>query len=501
MSGPLRCLILSGACRALKRYKSFAYFALGSVIGSVLLWALSGNNPEYVSAYMLVGLTGFLLGIPLSKIVSGESPWYGPHAITLLAFFMMYVAAPAVAMWLGPWSDYYTRNLTGSELNFMMLVAFTGILFYILGNRLGPKNPKVPRGIEWYFTDTPAVQSLFPIMTGLVFGVGLAAWAYAYAVTGGVGAHLTDLGGNRPELNAAAGGITLHLRKFVWIGAALWMSRYGLRISTFIIVGLAAIPLLLYGSRSFIAILFVGCFIVWRFRWTPKVPKIVWAGMAAGLIVLMSGYVLLRQTEGNVTEAAASYKSMISSTEGKVAALTGAFTYVGPMSEMLQEVGDKVPYQYGRTFGALLFVIPTALWPQQTEVFTGMGRLYTESLFPHRAGKITITPSIMTEYYVNFGWLGIIACSFFQGWLTKWFEGVLIGNPHRKYQVAWIAFAAVFSVNLLRVMKDSVGTLAFARYFALPVIIVYWPNIGLLFSPPPEPTGFDDDEAGDEAYE
>jgi len=396
----------------------------------------------------------------------------------------MYVASPAVRMWIGPYSAYYERDLSGGELSYALAACTVGVFCYLVGYRMGPKKARLSRGLEWYFTDTPAVQSLFPLMTGLVIVVGLGAWAYAFSVSGGVSAHLRDFGGSRQTLDATAGGLVLHLGKFIWVGAALWMSRYGLKLSTLLVIGATSVPLLLYGSRSYIAILMLGVFIVWRYRFMVKVPKIVWVGMTAALILLMSAYVMLRSTGGNVQQAAKAYTEATSTTEGKIASLTEAFAFIVPMSEMLQETPDKIPYQYGRTFLTVLYIIPNYIWPNKSELFTSGSRVYTEGLFPQRADTVTLTPSIMSEFYINFGWFGVTIFPLITGMVIRWFEMLIMGNPHRRNQVAWIAFGAVVSVNLLRVMKNGVGTVIFAVYFAVPVFIVYWPNIGLLFSPP-----------------
>lgn len=487
----------------MKSYKSYGYLALGLTLGAVALWLLSGDadNPEYLGPYLLVALSGFILSFPVSKVIAGEIPWYSPHAVVLASYFMMYVASPAVRMWIGPYSDYYRRDLSGAELSYALAACAVGVFFYLVGYRFGPKKAKLSRGLEWYFTDTPAVQSLFPWMTGLVIIIGLGAWAFAFATSGGVGAHLRDFGGSRQTLDAQAGGIVLHLGKFIWVGAALWMSRYGLRLSTFLVIAATSAPLLLYGSRSFIAMMLLGCFICWRFRFVDKVPKLVWAGMAAALIILMSGYVLLRQTGGNVQRAAQMYTQATSTTEGKVAAMTEAFAFIVPMAELLQETPDKVPYQYGRSFGTVFYVIPNMIWPNKQELFQPASRLYTEKLFPHRADKITITPSIMSEFFINFGWFGVVLCPLAIGWFIRWFEQVIMGHPHRKNQVAWIAFGAIVSINMLRVMKNGFGTIIYAFYFAVPLFIVYWPNIGLLFSPPPDGATFDDGEWGEGEFD
>jgi len=284
-------------------YKSLAYTVLGIFVGALVLWTFSGNRPDYFGAFLLIAISGAFLLFPIGKVISGEIPWFSPHAIVIASLFMMYVASPAVTMWIGPFSKYYNRNLAGSELAFALSASTVAIAMYLLGYKLGPKKAKLTNGLEWYFTDTKAVQTFFPMMVGLVLIIGLVAWAYAFKVSGGVGAHVRDFGGSRRDLDAAAGGLVLHLGKFIWIGAALWMSRYGLRFSTLIVLGVVSIPLLLYGSRSFIAVLFLGVFIVWRFRWVKKVPIVVWVGMASGLVVLMSGYVILRATRGNVSQA------------------------------------------------------------------------------------------------------------------------------------------------------------------------------------------------------
>lgn len=481
--------------------KTLLYAALGIIAGSVILWYFSGDAPEYITAYLLIGVTGTILGFQIAKVLAGEIPWYYPHAIILASYFMMYVAAPAVTVWIGPYSEYYKRDLSGYEISYALGVSAVGAFFYLVGYRYGPKRASLPRRVEWYFSDTSAVQNMFPYMVLAMMAIGLAAWAYGYKVSGGVAAHLRDFGGSRRTFDSEAGGIVLHLGKFIWVASMLWMARYGLKISTFIVIGAASIPLLLYGSRSFIAILLLGTFIVWRFRWTEKVPKLVWVGMAFALVMLMSFYVMLRSTGGDVSEARRAYNQQISTVEGRVQSVTHSFSFIGPMAETLQEMGNKIPYQYGRTLATITYIIPNRIWPNEDKMkyFRTGSRIYTEELFPHRVDKISMAPSIMAEYYINFGWPGVAFLSFATGWAIRWFERLMLDHPHRRHQVAWIAFAALVSVNMLRVMKNGFNTIIYAVYFAIPIILVYWPNISLFFSPPPEGTedeGIEEDESG-----
>ena len=62
---------------------------------------------------------------------------------------------------------------------------------------------------------------------------------------------------------------------------------------------------------------------------------------------------------------------------------------------------------------------------------------------------------------------------------------ILCDDPRRRYQLPWIVFSALVTVNMVRVFKNGFGTLVFMFYFFVPLALCYFANLKFLFSPPP----------------
>ena len=468
--------------------KSMGLALTGVIFGSIVLYLIGGQNPDYALSYVVIAGIGVLLAYPVADVLTGRVPWYSPHAFVLASLALVYCAAPVAVIGYRAHSFIYKRPLSPEEVFDAAIVSLLGVFFYLVGWRLGPKKCRLPRGIEWYFADTPQVQANFNWMAMAFYAMGIGAWVYMFAVGGGVGEALENMGQQRRTNVSTAGGTIYHIAKFAYVGALLYFSRNGINLFSLGMIGFFTLLLLLHGSRSFVGILFLGALIVYRVRHTDRIPISVWVPAIIFVILLLSFWVLLRQTSGNIGEAMSIYKQSGSTFEGIILQIISPFMFWIHLAEVIDHVPDVIPYQYGRTFGTIFYIIPGFLWPQQYELFQSGSAVYMSYLMPQQHENFTLTPSIFSEFFINFGYLGVIMCPFAYGYLVKWFHNVMIGDPRRKYQVAWIVFLALVAVNMVRVTKNGAGTIIFAFYFSIPFIVIYGFNLKFLFNPPPMDT-------------
>lgn len=146
--------------------------------------------------------------------------------------------------------------------------------------------------------------------------------------------------------------------------------------------------------------------------------------------------------------------------------------YVG--NEMFREllfIQSKVPsdadYQYGYSYYVqLVNPIPRFLWPGKPTLDTGllMASLYGEVDRATGEAHLTVSPGLIGEMYLNFGWLGVIGLSALGGWLVRNWDR--IAELHRASLVTMIYYfaglATLFIMGRSFTMGMFYGLLSFA---------------------------------------
>jgi hypothetical protein len=452
---------------------------LGLVIGAAVLFLAGGAKPQFLPAYVLISLTGTLLIVNLAKIAGGQLPWYSPHAAVLFFFFLIEVAAPFPVILFDLESRVYRRPLLPAEMFWASTVSLLGVCCYLLGWRWGPKRQSFGPTIEHLISDTPQVMRFIPIVSVCVFALSILAWAYMYRVGGGIAVHMENLGGGRRELVRGAGGYVWHIARFGYAAVLIYLAYAGFRS----VIGWSMLILLgglltAFGSRSFLAILLIGAFVVYGMRFREHVPLFVWIVVGTTSFFVATFLVLLRMTEGHVDEAAVIYRENIATVEGFVLLLLGHMTFVIQRAELMEHLAVTGDYQLGGTFLNLLQIIPGMIWPQQYQVLPPTGtQYYMMTFFPHRLGRMSMSSNIFTEFYLNFAYPGVIIGSFLFGYAIRWIHSRLVANPIRRHQIFPAVFVALLAINWFRLIKSGTPVLLTMLYIALPLLLIYALNI------------------------
>ncbi len=110
--------------------------------------------------------------------------------------------------------------------------------------------------------------------------------------------------------------------------------------------------------------------------------------------------------------------------------------YVG--NEMFREllfIRQYVPTQVDYQFGYVYYVqlvnpIPRFLWPEKPTLDTGLLMADAYGAVDDKTGEaqMTISPGLIGEMYLNFGWLGIMGISAFGGWLVRGWDRLAENN-------------------------------------------------------------------------
>jgi hypothetical protein len=449
----------------------------------LFLWALSGHQEAYLSSYFLLGLVTLMIGFSARNILSGATPWWSPHAFVLATMFLYFVVASVAVVHYRLPSMAFDRPLRPSELNAGLMVVVLATASYLLGFAFGPKPRLFPERIEWFFADTPNVQVRFNLVVMTVFLVGLAAWGFVFLSAGGVSGHLSNIA-NRQETLAKAGGIAFHLSKWAFVGFFLYFSRNGLRPTTLAMFAVLMMVYMAYGSRNWVGMFVAGTAIVYRIRF-GKIPGIVLLAAIAGLAFVQSFLVLLRYTRGNIGMAQYAYTKNLRTTESTVLSFVGDFSFIRYLSDVAVTMGDIVPYQWGRTLLSFFFVIPSGLWDPTAYLVTS-GGIYMQYLTADHIGSVSVGPSLLGEFIINFGWAGAVVFPLALGMILRWFQSAALSHPHRANQVAFPVMVAIVGPEMISFIKHGFLDTTLIPYLMLPLVIPYLPNLTYLTSGAPK---------------
>lgn len=480
--------------------KAIGLAALGILGWVVLLYFLSGQKAEYALGYAIVGVNAVMLSFPVSRMLTGQTQWYSLHGAMIVILCLFYVAAPTVVVYAGMESKVYNRPLSPEQFSRAMAVTSIFILCYFMGYRFGPKRMTLPRRFEWYFADTPQIQSSFNTSAIIVFSIGMLAWLYMFSVGGGIAEHLRTRGAGRGDLIAGAGGYVFHLAKFAYAGALLYLSRNGINLISLAMVGLLGLLLFFFGSRGFAFILFIGALVVYRYRFMNRLPWYVAVGGVAALMFMQIFMRMVRFTGGNIDRALTHTRQAGESVETFVLNALGDFHFIINLAEIIDNMGTRIPWQYGQTLLSFLYIIPSFIWRAADYIPAG-NIVYLQYLLPDMLGTVSLSNNLFTEFYMNFGLIGVVVGCALWGVFIRWLSNVTTGNPYRKYQYAYVVYAALLWGQLVQIMKSGVPDLTMLVYFFVPVFIVYLPNFSLLLNPPDESGLHDAESAEGEEYE
>lgn len=158
--------------------------------------------------------------------------------------------------------------------------------------------------------------------------------------------------------------------------------------------------------------------------------------------------------------------------------------YVG--NEMFRELlfiiskvpSEFSPFQYGYTYYVqLVNPIPRFLWPDKPTLDTGLLLATLQGQVDSRnEAYLTISPGLIGEMYLNFGVLGIIALSFFGGWLVKGWDRVSLDHGQSLATMMFYSgglgvlfiLGRSFTMNMFYGLLSLVLLAFVIRYFSAP---------------------------------
>ena len=255
----------------------------------------------------------------------------------------------------------------------------------------------------------------------LALGLASSGWIVLYlAYQGNLAAALRDLllmragGGAGPSTDV---GLLHHLHLLAIFGAALGLARLtlkspGFRWARYLAVGLM-LPLLFFGGSRFnLAYMLLPAMLILI---TPARHRLKWRRRRFTLMVFVAIGALLILYQGVIrtTGFAVARQADVSLTQG----MFGHDHFVAMIIAI--DLADKTGFYMEPI--APFFVthfIPGRIWPDKS---------YPQSWLDYnsawtRGHAFNVTPSITGQYYLNWGFVGVLYIGFFIGWLARFCE-------------------------------------------------------------------------------
>ena len=237
-------------------------------------------------------------------------------------------------------------------------------------------------------------------------------------------------------------------------------------------IGLAAssIVLLLLGGRAPLLVLFLSLLVVLHYlRPRRRNARLILVGLAflmfVGVFGVWRSYITLTPWQAFQTYLTSIKKMGIL---GPIWHLGNVVTEFDALTVIVQSVPDRLPYQYGRTYLALITApLPRKLAPNK---LPSAAEILNSRLLPERWIMGTgIRPSLLGEFYMNFGCLGIVGGLVIVGWLLAilyyWFLGNR-GNP------LVLLFYSITAGHIPAAVRgDFTGTMISYLTFLLPSLL------------------------------
>jgi len=247
-----------------------------------------------------------------------------------------------------------------------------------------------------------------------------------------------------------------------------WVVFAGLLLFDFVFFGIV------YGARKYLFYFFFGLLAIWLLRkGTASLPKVRVAVVLALLLAFFSIWGTLRTRPVTALmgmEGDAAYNETAELHRGYFSGVSGPFGIACMVWEIFPE---QEQFRHGRTLlVTVLGFIPRAVWPEKP---IGIGKELTRYLLGplyKEGGGWSVAPTVLGDFYINFGWLGVIVGGFVLGLLCRTTTVYAVDGMQGGLQLraARVLIPAAFVMLLAEVRSDMATWLAFSVLTYIPLL-------------------------------
>jgi hypothetical protein len=228
------------------------------------------------------------------------------------------------------------------------------------------------------------------------------------------------------------------------------------------------------GARKRLLYLFFALLAIYVLRrGVRRLPKVRLAALTAVLLVFFAlwGSVRSRPLDELVSGSASPvYRTESEYHMGYFKSVAEPFT----IATMSMEIFPRLePFKHGRTLlVTVLGFIPRAIWPDKP---IGLGKeltRYTDGVFYSLDSGHSVTPTLLGDFYVNFGWFGIFIGGLLFGLALRVISEYAVRGMRNGLQLSAIRclLPAILLAGLIEVREDVATMLAFYVLVTIPML-------------------------------
>lgn len=370
--------------------------------------------------------------------------------ISLRAIWMVFTDSP----------DLEPMFLIGKDYSFFSVGALyiiTGIFFLLLGYSMRPvkwnfRNYFLFKRRRWSTTKMFIVVGILTVMS--MYGIytfiqklGLAQLTIDVLSQKRffeVGDSDTKSAGGYVRWSAMLGQISFIIY-FIWFAEKRksWLSFYGL-FAVFQLILAITFPLITSARVGIVAV-FLWAMIIWNYMRKISIISLASGGIIVLFLILMVS--AFRPGLGKAKSLGDAVEKINLEYLGDIFVGNRNLMGIDKTSHIIAAIPSKIPYQYGKTMFSWVFApIPRSIWPGKPPITPG-GQI-AEEIYHFGEGAFGggIPPSLIAEFYMNFGILGIIFGMFFIGLFLKFTYASL--GPYMTVNKNALALYVIITYNL-----------------------------------------------------
>lgn len=460
--------------------RTILFIALGVVLGCLGLLGLeTALEWTWTQVLIVVLLEVVLLAAALLARPERRLPLLCDPLVLFVAFQVQFFVIGPLAL---PYTTFYAtvpmapERIAGTVGWFVALMA----MFWV-----GYQSPAGTIVASW-LPDFESTRRRLPgrwIETTLLIGTLAGCIGFIY-YQGGLGAMVTrGYGQGKPGAMFTAAFLLLVLATLLvaWrvFGAVVLHRRDGLVLAGLVLFEIFYWGVLL-GQRKWLFHLFFGLAAIFLLRrGTRALPRFLLPVLLVLLVVYLSvwGSVRGRPLAALVSSDNADprYAQIEALHSGYIEGVAGPF---GGACLVFEVFPEAEPYRYGQTLlVALLSPIPRAIWPEKPvglgkELTRYMGGYY--GIFYEPTAGLSITPTLVGDFYANLGIAGILLGGFGLGLACRVVAAYAVGRMRDglQFQPARVLIPAVFLSGMVEVRADLTMMVLFYMYTLLPLVLV-----------------------------
>jgi oligosaccharide repeat unit polymerase len=399
------------------------FFSIGLLIIAIFQLFVLPINESLFLIYALICTLIFSLSLAFNK----NAAFYHPFIFILLTIFIGITLRSFYMVYDRSNPDINSFFLRDENITYFLQPTFmllTGLIFFIIGYTIA-KGKYSLKKFKLYYEPAEWGQKRLMQLTLIYFLIALA--GIVLFVRGmGISSIFANFAKKRfldvtPQQSNLAASLSYYrlmaafIQPLLYIFLLNFLTRKQSILSWkgFVLIMITIANLffpIFTSSRSDLLTIFLNAFIV--ISLTGKLNARILVTVSLAAVLLFAIVTLLRPSKNNSIDTAN-------------IALLDPFVFnrnlldVSKTSHIINSVPEKIPFQYGGTYLALIYApIPRTLWPEKPAV--SLGKDISHKVYGYsQKNQSGVPPGMPAELYVNFGYTGILVGFFLVGILLK----------------------------------------------------------------------------------